>query len=446
MCKELQLSPYSVLLNSAGKFYILAPNLPETIEKVKAVEDIINKWLVDISFGETSIGLSLTKGKTQDFLAGNFFYFWQKVQANLQQKKVERFNIHKYLGVFNSYLDAFNNDLEESLCPFCGKRASHLEAENDSLIYKEQKGSACKLCRDHIMLGTNLVKNGRIAVIYDAKDEDLKDKNKCLKEPIFGKYQVSFITGKASDLAKKGLLRKLWKVNPEKNGTIPEEVSFLPLNGYVPVYGQEDNEDERLILGKKSEEKTLELIEAIRDGAPKTFAHIALLSLEKKENHWLGVDALGILKADVDDLGLLFGCGLERNRFTISRLHALSTQLNIFFSFYLYHVLKSSNEFNSFYTVFAGGDDLFLIGPWSKGLSLNQKIYKEFKRYVCENEEIHFSTGFYLSKPHLPIDTIADWAEEYLEEAKDKGKDSIYIFGRVIKHSKIDILLDIEKI
>ena len=28
--------------------------------------------------------------------------------------------------------------------------------------------------------------------------------------------------------------------------------------------------------------------------------------------------------------------------------------------------LKNSEEFKDIYTVFAGGDDLFLIGPWNK--------------------------------------------------------------------------------
>lgn len=37
--------------------------------------------------------------------------------------------------------------------------------------------------------------------------------------------------------------------------------------------------------------------------------------------------------------------------------------MNFFFVVYLPHLLKTHPDFRDVYTVFAGGDDLFLIGP-----------------------------------------------------------------------------------
>lgn len=445
LCQEIGLSPYSVLLNSAGKFYILAPNLDEVVEKIYEIEEKINNWLIKMTYGEASLGISFTKGRASSFEKNNFKDFWQEVQSNLQQKKVSRFSPVKYCGVFDKYLDSFSNDLDSPICPLCGKRPSSVIVENDELIYKQKKGSACAFCRDHIMLGTNLVKNDKIAVLYKVEENRLQNKNKYLKEPIFGEYQIAFVQGKMNEFAKEGVLRKLWQVNVTETGEIPEEITFMPLNGYVPVYTKEDEYDDRLILGKKSEKTSEDLIDAIKEKSPKTLAHLALSSLEKgEEDKWFGVDALGVLKADVDDLALLFACGLPKERFTISRLYALSSQFNNFFAFYLPYVLRSSRDFNSIYTVFAGGDDLFLLGPWDKIIDFADFIYDKFNHYVCENKEVHFSAGISFVRANMPVDIFAQYVEENLELAKDKGKNRVNLFHRVVEWEEFKNLYSIK--
>jgi len=431
LCYELELSPYSVLLNSAGKFYILAPNLEKATQKrVLKVEAKINDWLIANSYGETTLGLSFTEASPEDFKANNFTGFWQKVQENLASKKASQFDPARYCGVFNSYLDKFNNQLSSPLCPLCGKRPACADVENDPLIYSNTQGSACKWCRDHIMLGTNLVKNERIAILHKIDKSELASPGKYLVEPIFGEYQVVFVQGKMTNFAQNGTLRKLWQVDTTPEGEIPEEVTFVPLNGYVPVYTEDDQYDDRLVECKKDPQTTEELIEAIRERSPKLLAHLALSSLKNRDDKWWGVDALGVLKADVDDLGLLFSCGLPPERFTISRLYALSSTFNNFFALYLPYALRTNKEFNSTYTVFAGGDDLFLLGPWDKIINLAQFLAKKFKDYVCENPKIHFSAGISLVKANMPIDLIAKRTEENLEQAKDSGKNRITVFNR----------------
>lgn len=441
LCDEIGLSPYSVLLNSAGKFYILGPNLPETKQKVEDIEEKINDWLIKMSYGETSLGISMTPAKVSDFSSEGFWNLWQRVQNNIQTKKFHRFDPVKLCGVFSNYLDEFNNKLSKDLCPLCGKRPSSEIVEGSKIIYPEGTGSACVFCRDHIMLGTNLVKNNKLAVLTYNQDLNLNP-DKSTLEPLFGKYIVTFVNGQMRDLAKKGILRRLWATSL-KNGEIPEEISYFPLNGYVPVYEREDLEDERLLIGRKTDEKSLNLIDMIKVGDPKTFTHIALSGLERDTTgKWLGVDNLGILKADVDDLGLIFGCGLSKSRFTISRLYAMSTQFNNFFSLYIPYLLESKEEFKNIYTVFAGGDDLFLIGPWNKIIEFALDINKKFSDYVCRNEEIHFSAGISIVKSNTPIDIIAQQSEKSLENAKHRGKNAISIFERVIKWDEFSQLID----
>ena len=60
----------------------------------------------------------------------------------------------------------------------------------------------------------------------------------------------------------------------------------------------------------------------------------------------MGVAALGILKADVDELGSLMAWGLPQQSLTLSRLATLSRQLDFFFSLHLPHLLKTNPEYS----------------------------------------------------------------------------------------------------
>lgn len=71
--------------------------------------------------------------------------------------------------------------------------------------------------------------------------------------------------------------------------------------------------------------------------------------------------------------------------------------------------------------MFAGGDDLFLIGPWNRMTELALRLRESFAEYVCCNKEIHFSAGITLHKAHTSIKTMAKDAEHALEASK-KGE------------------------
>jgi CRISPR-associated protein Csm1 len=178
---------------------------------------------------------------------------------------------------------------------------------------------------------------------------------------------------------------------------------------------------------------------------PKTLNDIASAALKKKEDRKTrGLEALGILKADVDDLGLIMACGLRKNLYTISRMAALSRQMNNFFAMYLPWLLQTDSRFNNIYTVFAGGDDLLLIGPWDRIIELAKEIEKKFKAYVCHNKDIHFSAGITLHKPHTPVNVLARAAESALKEAKDKGKARVTIFDQTVTWKELGLLENIK--
>ncbi len=75
--------------------------------------------------------------------------------------------------------------------------------------------------------------------------------------------------------------------------------------------------------------------------------------INEEQNELYGVPYLGVLKADVDNLGTIFQKGIPNAN--ISRIVSLSRLLNNFFSNYVAKLLK--NEFQDIYMVFSVGDD-----------------------------------------------------------------------------------------
>ena len=207
------------------------------------------------------------------------------------------------------------------------------------------------------------------------------------------------------------------------------------ISGYVPVYKPEDEHDNRLLHGRKSDEKKLELIDMIKDGGAKSFHHIAKAALNASYDSaekFSGSEALGILKADVDNLGKLFACGLPPERLNLSRLATFSRQMNGFFSIYLPHLLANDPRFQNIYTVFAGGDDLFLIGPWNRIIEFAPVLRESFARFACGNPGITISAGITVDKPGVPVPTVAERAKEALKAAKHGGRNRVTLFGETV--------------
>jgi len=424
LCKELGLATTSVILNAAGKFTVLAHNTDDVKKKIKIVEQQINDWLIERFYGQASMGISFIEASGNDFTSedGKFLVVWEKLLKFVNGKKYKKIDIFKYGGSCKDYLDKFDNKL--GVCPFCGKRPA-VEA------CKIKDEHACKMCHDHIFIGENLVKNDQIAILNTNCDVPMKK----LLEPIFGKYQLVFLNeGQEANLKKEDLV-KHWSIEISKDGRVSKNITAKFINSYVPKYEEEDQYDERYISGKKSDIKKEEMIEQIKECSPKSFSHIAVkaLNFTEQQGKFKGVEALGILKADVDLLGAIFSFGISKKMFTLSRLATLSRQMNNFFTIYLPYVLKSTEKFKDIYTIFSGGDDLFLIGPWNKMIDFADIIYKNFKKYVCDHPEITLSVGISIHKPNEPLLRLSEAAEDALVKAKNNGRNSITIFDETVK-------------
>jgi len=437
LCRKIGLPQTSIILNAAGRFTIIAPNTDTAKTVIQQIEIEINDWLIRKFYGQTTIGISFIEVSPNDLVSKNLPSLRTKLEKELEEKKYCKINLDKYGGTIDSYLSSFKNNLTNSVCPFCGKHPSELELLTGDSI--------CGICHDQIYIGTNLVKKNKLAIT--TKDANLFGEK--LTEPIYDEYQLSFdVEGKLINLADDGSLLRYWDISISENGILSKSITSKFINGYVPKYSEEDRtEIDRLLYGEKSEHKKKELIDIIEIGYPKTLHHISKWALNEINNSgkFSGLDALGILKADIDNFGDIFSFGLKRQN--LSKLATLSRQINNYFSIYLPYALTTNEKFKNIYTIYAGGDDLFLIGPWNKIIEFSKFLYETFSEYVCNNSEITISAGISIQKPDVPINIFYISSKEALEESKrnlENGtKNSITLFGETVKWYQF---IELEKI
>ncbi|GHV08044.1 hypothetical protein AGMMS50229_15840 [Campylobacterota bacterium] len=141
-----------------------------------------------------------------------------------------------------------------------------------------------------------------------------------------------------------------------------------------------------------------------------------------------GLKAIMSLKGDVDGMGKYIKESDATNSF--AKFNFFSRMIDYFFSVYATNLMKDKN----IYTVFAGGDDIFILGAWDEVIEYAKKLRGEFMRFAGSSG-LTISMGFVLTKPNKPINFTAETAEENLESAKhlDSKKDALNLFDETVK-------------
>ena len=143
------------------------------------------------------------------------------------------------------------------------------------------------------------------------------------------------------------------------------------------------------------------------------------------------VRRIGVLRADVDNMGQAFTSGFAEKYNTISRTATLSRQLSMFFKCYI-NTLLSEKEYminessggRSATIVYSGGDDLFIVGAWNDIVELAVDIRRNFKKYTLGTLTLSAGIGMYDSG--YPISRIAYEVGDLEEDSKNlPGKDAI---------------------
>lgn len=148
------------------------------------------------------------------------------------------------------------------------------------------------------------------------------------------------------------------------------------------------------------------------------------------------INKLAVLRADVDDLGTLFGKAIRT--YSLPTFVGLSTNLSDFFEGYLNNLAKEDYYRQSLGVVYAGGDDLFIVGAWDRVIDFVIRLRRDFDRLTCENQHLSFSGGVVVTDYKLPVRHAARLAEEAEDRAKNhqredgRQKNAICIFDTVL--------------
>ncbi len=369
--------PALCCLNVAGgRFTVLVPDTPQTRDAVASTGKAIERWTYNRFFGD----LKIVVDEGEPFpLSGFNIARFKEVQEKTAQRitgEKERCFIRYLAETPGHWIDnvRWESFTRYGACRICGREPAGADNTGEN-------------CKKFIETGTALTKE---TILYAVNGSD----------GIFGKYRIEF--GIPVD---ESTVEACWMINPHltgygSGGKIRPELHYankVPITEPPEESNSKDDGDE-----------------------------ISCKTFEEMAKTATGLEALAVLKADVDNAGYLFSEGFGDSR-SLSRQVALSRMLNWFFAGKLPGILKKDGYANV-YTVFAGGDDLCLIGPWDKMLELASEIRSEFARYTANNPSFTISAGISLFKPGFPVARAVECAEEEIKKAKDNGRNRISVF------------------
>lgn len=380
LLKEFGMPLTNLIIGSGGKFYLLLPAVHDAEQRIGAQRSSLNNWLLKHRNGELALNLAAVRFSCRDFQTFNTVL--KRVNEALQQEKARPF--HAALIDANGWSEPrfliqnvpFTDD--ESLCQACGHFPGAKREEEGAVI--------CNYCADDAKLGRELASATEISFMADTSGS----------YPLFG-HSCSVHKGVSPR-------NDAYLVTVLNNWTIEGRSGPVRSRYFANHIPRFDDDLCRYCTAQDCKEKP-----NAETGQPRFFQCMAEASRGRK--------VLGVLKADVDNLGLIFinGFANDKER-SISRIATLSRMLDSFFTGRIDALLL--DEFTELYTVYAGGDDLLLLGPWSMMLTFAQRLREEFSQFTCNNPDFTLSAGMALAKPRLPILSVVQGADELLEQAK----------------------------
>ncbi|MCL6609365.1 MAG: type III-A CRISPR-associated protein Cas10/Csm1 [Geminicoccaceae bacterium] len=413
--RRLGLPPYVVLMRAGGQLTLLLPEVEGIEAKVAELQGEIDRWMATRYAGELALVLGLGEPlRPEDFLRGRIATTLDRLRAATERAKQQP--LRAFLSGNGPILKEDYEEGADGYCPACGVRPRKPAFTSGGVM-------RCEACHHEYELGVRLPKLRQLLWLDGPGDEHTLS--------LFGAVRLRAVAGGENPFEPGGNVVSAWKPWGEED--LPWPIASRPIANHVPTFFDREWDDPRY----RDIPETVRDIEDLRAGGIKSMAYLAAAS--KDPQTLTGRPMLAVLKADVDNLGQIFGLGLrsktpdgkQQDNHSIGRLVALSRALDWFFTGHLPHLLAT--RFPDTYTVYAGGDDLLLIGPWLSTVKLAGELREAFREYCGDNPSLTLSAGIALVSDREPLNRSADAAEEALERAKARqGKDALGILGEVL--------------
>ncbi len=213
-------------------------------------------------------------------------------------------------------------------------------------------------------------------------------------------------------------------------------------------------------------------------------------TLQELVENGKGISRLGVIRADVDNLGTAFVSGFPREYQTLTRAASFSRMLSMFFKWHVNALLRdggyrledggtdirgvsgasdsldeagnapcqsegrnpASDDSNSpeekkgagprnATVIYAGGDDLFIVGAWKDIIEFAVDLHRSLDAFSIGTLKISAGIGMFNEK--YPISYIASQCEELESASKGlEGKDAVTLFMEEGNTYKWDEFID----
>lgn len=422
---DLDLDLTNILFCAGGRFTIISPNTPHCLEVIENLKFKINKKLIEKFNAELYLSLVNIDVSFEDL--HDFNLILSKLNFLTKEDKTHKFVDHLYY-LFNDD-ESFGNNI----CPYCGKSIENNRV-CDNCNYQEKLGAA--------------VVNSKYLIVFKGFDES--SFSICGNNYLFKGSDEEVIDFLDSNFLENVTVYKL------------NDTNFLDI--VSEVYTKNVSFDFKFI-GNTIPSIGNDLL---------IFDHLGKISK--------GLNNIGVLKMDVDNLGEIFYKGIydEYLKSNIYKVSSLSTFLDIFFSGIINNIAKKfrvytyCGEFkesfeeikldfgingiksvfkpNSNYDVpieleqfststlyisYSSGDDLLIVGPYDDVICFALEFREKFKQWTGYNESINISAGIGIFNYNFPIGNAVIQSELYLNQSKKCGKDKITILNQTLSWEDI---------
>ena len=420
---EAGLCRSNLLYSGGGHFYMLLPNTEAVKKILDKTKENLNNWFIEKYQTRLYIELdyvtadnnTLCNNDKDNNLIGELY---KSVGHKVSKGKLQRYSNEQLQKLI------LDNTLEKGLkdCQICHKSVKNLVEFNENSY-------CCENCKNIMELGNALprIESGKTKLIISREE-----KNKSLELPSINTDKVYLYLENNeyySDI--KNTIRK-YSVNSK------EKIYDDTINLWCGIYSKESSEENKLI------------------------------SLEELASKSIGIKRLGVLRADVDNLGQAFISGFENNSslkekykyISLSRNCNLSYDLSQFFKYEINKICSgkigfkqfkiidnnlNENEAKNVVIVYAGGDDLFIVGAWNEIIELGVDINNCFKKF--SNNKMSLSAGIGIFHDKYPMNQMAEYTGKLEHSAKTNGKNRLSLFDcKAIMQNKDSIDYDLSNI
>jgi hypothetical protein len=355
------ISRSALLYTGGGHFYLLLPNTEDVQNLLARCHTEVNNWMLEHFGSSLYLAMAWTACTGEELAGQGTQEAFRRVSEGLSAEKLCRYSEEQLAAMFVPESAWNKTQASTRECAVCRTSTAHLKPYS-----ADPSIEACGMCSHLFTFGERILKRNAFCVSTERGVEALS---------LPGIGRTLYLTAEELD-----------------------DVDRLPYKS-ERIYAKDttytgDLPAAHLWLGDYSARENDAVLEM------ETLARRSGGTEDSK-----GIPRIGVMRADVDNLGAAFLAGFPSEYATMMRTAALSRQLSLFFKHYINLLCKGSVSgigdrqktapFSLFgrekkaardvHIVYSGGDDIFLLGAWDDIVELAVDLRRAFLRLRAAN-------------------------------------------------------------